>query len=132
MKGEKNIKLVTHDGRTQCKAAWARELGMSREAFHQRFKRYNGDMTQICAIPLRTSRKHMYKGKRLTVHEIAELSGLSESGVYKRFGTGMSVAQVIETPRKSYIARTTAGLKQKPLGCTYPDCDKCPYSDCAW
>lgn len=132
MRGEKNIVYITHNGKTQSKADWARELNISRQAFQNRFKRFNGDMLAVCTVPIRKNRKHMYKGRHVTIREMAKMSGLSESGVYRRFGDGMSDEEIIETPRRKYTKHTTAGMKQKPIGCTYPDCEKCPYNDCAW
>jgi RNA polymerase sigma factor (sigma-70 family) len=31
------LRLITHEGRTQCLAEWAREIGISKEALHSRF-----------------------------------------------------------------------------------------------
>lgn len=133
MKGEHNAVYVTHAGKTQTKADWARELNTTPQAFNARWKRCKGDMNKITAKPFRKTRQHTYKGKPVTIREMAKLSGLTESGTWKRLCRGLSDKDTIELPRRETHRRiTTESTKLRPAGCKFPDCDGCPYTDCAW
>lgn len=133
MKGEHNAIYITYNGKTQTKADWARELNTSRQAFHARYNRYHGDMDKVTAKPFRKAQKHTYKGNLVTIREMSELNGLTESGTWKRLCRGLSDDDTIELPKRETHRRiTTESTKQKPIGCKYPECDDCPYPDCAW
>ena len=133
MKGEHNIVYVTYNGKTQCKSDWAREPNTTLQAFNARWKRYNGDMDKITAKPFRKVRQHMYKDKPVSIREMSELSGLTESGVWKRLCRGLSDDDTVDLPKRETHRRiTTESTTVRPIGCTFPDCDRCPYTDCAW
>lgn len=40
-------RLATYEGRTQCLASWAEELGLKYGCFHSRFRRFDGDMERV-------------------------------------------------------------------------------------
>ena len=56
-----SVRLITHDGRTQCVSAWLEELGISRGTFEARVRRYGmSDQEALKSGDLR----HTFKGRR--------------------------------------------------------------------
>jgi len=63
-----------------------------------------GNCTRVSGI---TNVTLEYKGKRYTMQELADISGLPKSTIYFRIKRGMPVEQAVETPKQK------AGRKKK-------------------
>lgn len=135
MKGDNKAKYITWHGKTQCMSAWAREFGMSLPTFRLRYKRHNGDMEQI-SKPVKKQNKYYLEGRRVTVGEIARLNGrISINTADRLLVKGMPPEEVVHA-RMERVRKTLQNEGQgdkKPDGCTFPDCDNCPFDDdCKW
>ena len=135
MKGDNNAKYLTWNGKTQSLSAWAREFNMSLPTFRDRYKRWGGDMAKI-SRPVKTQNKYYLKGRRVTIRDIAELNGhISINTAGKLLAKGMPPEEVVHA-RVGRVRRTLRGEgkgDRKPDGCTFPDCDNCPFDDdCKW
>lgn len=74
-----------------------------------------------------------YKGERMTVYQLAKLSGIHYSVLlYRICQMGMTGDEAVEKVRKRGGARPGAGRKKLYAnGCRYcPNCDECPFDDC--
>lgn len=93
----KNI-LLTHDGKTQCVAAWAEELGVSVNVLHHRL--YAGWSTEeTLSAPVRTHDVLLtHNGKAQTTMEWAAELGISLQTLRKRLKMGWGVERALSTP----------------------------------
>lgn len=134
MRGEKQSKYITWNGRTQNMSAWAREFGMSLPCFRNRYASWNGNMDKIANTPVVKQSKTYMNGKRISYREIAERNGhISERTVERLLASGMPIEDIIMYSKKRIDTNNYFGKKsEKPDRCTHPDCDACPYDDCKW
>ena len=115
-------------------SAWAREFGMSLPTFGKRYKRLNGDMKQI-SQPVKKQNKYYLNGRRVTARDLAELNGtISVDTASRLLAKGVPPKEVVHAhPQRMRKTLQNKGKDdQKPDGCTFPDCDSCPYHDCEW
>ena len=94
-------------------------------------------------MSIRDNTLYEYNGKYKTAAEWALTCGMSQQLMrYRLKCKGMTVKEAIETPvinrgqgrkekgteytPKKELRRT----KRLPKGCTYPDCEYCPFPDC--
>ena len=134
MKGEKNAKYITYNGKTQTMSAWAKECGMLLQTFTHRYRAWNGDMDRIMNTPLREATRYYVGGKHRTVREMAELNGnVCPDTMWRWLAHGISPEEAVtKKKRRASWGKNEGKQGLKPTGCTHPDCDNCPYDDCKW
>lgn len=91
--------LLTHQGRTQSKSAWARELGISRQTLHERLKA-GFTVEQALTMPKGVQRRTGVEvgGQRVTRYEAAKLAGISRSALSERLRAGMPLEEALSKP----------------------------------
>lgn len=87
---KRNNHLLTHDGRTQSRAAWARETGLCQETIKRRLIR-GWTVTEALTTPLGSVLQPSDHGRALTRDQALEIRSLSRAGasdkdLAKRFG----------------------------------------------
>ena len=133
MRGENNAVYLTYEGRTQTKAAWAREIGVSPQTLYERIKKHG--LARALSMPGKKQTVYYWKGKRITCAEIAELNGTVSDSTVNRWLVvdGISVEEAIHRRNGKQRRDGNVGGRQKPKGCVHPDCDNCPFpDDCHW
>ncbi len=134
MKIKKSEKRIIYNGESKNITQWAEKIGISTSAFRKRFEKYNGDMDKVIHTPIREQKTYCYKGKRISLSEIAEMNGsISVPTACRWLSRGMSIEEVINTPLRRVSRKYSVKAKDtRPSGCTEPECEKCPYDDCRW
>lgn len=101
----KCCKRFTYRGETHSYAQWARKLGIPPDLFSTRVKAYEKhlitkkeviDINACLYAKLNT--RHYYKGKRYSIKQLLEMSGLDKSSFYDRLNKGWSIHRTMTTP----------------------------------
>lgn len=97
--------LLEHDGRTQCLAAWARELDVDRGTLWSRINA-GWDMHKALTTPINKSksgaRNIEYDGKVQSLTEWANERGLTTACIYGRLKLGWSIEKALFTPKRPW------------------------------
>lgn len=97
-----NINL-TFQGRTQCVAAWAEELGMKNTTLQLRITKYGWSVERALTTPVCVGLE--YNGRTQTQAEWAAEIGLTLNGLRKRLNNGWSVERALTTPSRQRKAK---------------------------
>jgi len=91
-------RTITYKGKTQCLAAWGREIGIDEITIARRLDK--GLPVQDVLSPKKRTKPCRimltYKGKTQTVIDLAKETGLSEKLIYKRISKGYNAERVLE------------------------------------
>lgn len=126
--------LITYRGETKPMAEWAREAGIDQATFWNRYRK-TGDMDYCMNVPVKRATTYPYNGRRYTAIQLAKLNGtITPGGIDTRLRRGWSIEDIVNVKNRRLDKNTVWGrnTKKKPTGCTHPDCDRCPFSDCRY
>lgn len=102
-------RLVTHRGKTMRMCEWAKELKIGYETFRQRILRMEaGELSERAAftrgklsswrIVRKVKYQKWYRGKQITVAEIAKRKGCSTTWVNSMLKAGFTASQILDNP----------------------------------
>lgn len=130
---ERAMKMLSYNGKTQCVSAWARDMGVSTQTLYCRMRRHKGDLSKVFGDP-KPQKIYELNGRMYTSAELAKMNGTVGASTISRWIRREHITPEEAINRKS--ARMNRSLyvsKKKPIGCTEPDCDRCPFpDDCHW
>ena len=128
--------LLTYNGITKTIKEWGEEYGQPPTRIYKRMAR-GWPPERILKEPPKRPKQFEYEGKLYKASELAKINGdVASTTVYRRIVVlGKSVKEAVETPNQRPSIRhpeLRKKMKGKPEFCCDPDCDKCPYAECAW
>jgi len=103
-------RMLTHDGKTMCLAAWAEQIGLSTLSLSSRL-RLGWTVEEALTIPIGEKRENWYdqrnhlitfNGITLCVSEWAKQLGIKPFTLRKRFSYGWTVERALTSPARSY------------------------------
>ena len=86
--------FLTHNGKTQCSAAWAKEVGLDQERINERKRRGWTDEEAIT-----TPHRFIFlefNGKRKSARQWAKELGIKYGTVWWRYNRGLSIAEILK------------------------------------
>jgi hypothetical protein len=107
---KRNNVLYTFQGKTQGLVTWAKELGISRLALHNRMKR-GMSIDEAFSTPLTEVKLYEYEGKLKTLNEWAKEYGISRRTLANRLNQGADMRAALSTKGYLSVNKTKA---QKP------------------
>jgi len=97
---------ITHEGRTQCIAAWEEELGFSPGTVWRRLNIYKWSLDKAMSEPLINQRgKINFEGKYQTLTAHARDHGLNRTTVDYRLLQGYTMEEALNTPARKYKSK---------------------------
>lgn len=106
---KRGTKKITHKGKTRIIADWARELDINYETMRQRLRRNKeGNLSNRAAfqkgnlsswrIFRKCKHQNWYRGKRISIDEMARRKGCSTHLVNKWLRAGYTATQILDNP----------------------------------
>lgn len=128
--------MITYNGVTKSVKEWGKEYNQPPERIYKRI-RDGWDTEKAFTTPIRKIEQYKYKGKMYTARELAEMHGdiSTAAMVFRIKRWNGDVEKAVETKNLKPSFRHPELRKKekgKPEGCCEPDCDKCPFKECAW
>lgn len=95
---KRNSQYITHNGKTQTKAQWAKEIGTDKTVIEKRLKVSKMSADEALTKPIRHPHKITYNGETKSLPQWAEHTGIKYKTLYKRiYISGWNIERALTT-----------------------------------
>lgn len=98
---------ITFDGETHTVTEWAKITGIGRESLYRRLNNLGWDIEKALTTPCKKSKRGKkifldYRGKKISLLELASALGTSKASVYLRYRMGWSAEEIANEPKTEW------------------------------
>lgn len=124
-------------GKSKRLAEWSRESGIPFHVLSDRIRRRHWEPERALTQPVRNhNRMVTIDNVSMPLYKWTERTGINYKTAQSRLNNGWDPKEAMSAPLM--VERAEDGIRHsskpqtgyRPRYCTYPDCDRCPYSDC--